>query len=180
MDAADSGEAGDAGDASGACVVATTIVIVVGNLDSTSTPPVLPWDPQNPQDTSNLSTSISVYDSLGAPHTLNAFFANMGTTPEAWTYHVLAWGDEVTPPVFGDSEIITGVLMFDATGALASDTLTWSGPVTFEGATSAIITFDLGDPTADGGTGVSGLTSFAGPAEISSESQNGRNCLLSP
>jgi hypothetical protein len=52
--------------------------------------------------------------------------------------------------------------------------------VRFTGAALSLIKFNFGDPTADGGTGLSGLTSFGAPSELTSQGANGRDCLLSP
>ena len=88
---------------------ATTNVSVTANLDSTATPPTLPWDPQNPGPTSNFTTSIQTYDSLGNPHTLNVYFQDNGGSPSSsWTYHVLANGPEMAPPSPGTTEVATG------------------------------------------------------------------------
>ena len=44
----------------------TENIELVANLDSNETVPVAAWDPQDPSGTSNFSSTITVYDSLGA------------------------------------------------------------------------------------------------------------------
>jgi flagellar hook protein FlgE len=105
-------------------------VTVTANLNSSDTPPTLPWDAQNPSATSNFSTSIQVYDSLGDPHTLSVYFQNTGSG--TWTYHVLGNGSEITGGTPGQNdEIATGSLTFSSTGALESNTVTAGGITQF-------------------------------------------------
>ena len=150
----------------------TSTLDVTANLDSTSTPPTGAWNAQNPSTTSNFSTSMQVYDSLGTAHTVNVYMQNTG--PNAWTYHVLANGSEVQGGTAGqNSEIATGTLTFSSTGALATSTLTTGGTVTFDGAAAQKLAFNFGTPTASGGTGLSGSTQFGSPSNISAQSQDG-------
>jgi len=151
----------------------TTTLAVTANLDSTATPPTAAWDPQNPTTTSNFSTSMQVYDSLGNAHTANVFFQNTGAG--AWTYHVLANGSEVTGGTAGQNdEIATGNLTFNSSGALQSNTVTAGGTVSFTGATpNQPLTFSLGTSIASGGTGLDGITQFGSPSSITAQSQDG-------
>ena len=45
---------------------ATAQATIAANLDSAAVPPALPFDPADPGATSNFSTSVTVFDSLGA------------------------------------------------------------------------------------------------------------------
>src|ERR1019366_3317319 len=90
----------------------TTTMDITANLDSTQTPPAAAWDPQNPAATSNFSTSMQVYDSLGNAHTANVFVRNTGAG--TWDYHVLVNGSEVTGGTAGqNNEVATGTLTFN-------------------------------------------------------------------
>ncbi|MEI8258567.1 MAG: flagellar hook-basal body complex protein, partial [Deltaproteobacteria bacterium] len=53
---------------------ATTGMNVTANLDATSVTPTAPWDPANPGATSNFSTTMTAFDSLGNPHALSTYF----------------------------------------------------------------------------------------------------------
>jgi flagellar hook protein FlgE len=152
---------------------ASTTLSVTANLDSTATPPALPWDPQNPANTSNFSTSLQVYDSLGNPHTMSEYFQNTG--PGTWTYHVLGNGSEITGGTAGQNdEIATGTLTFNSAGALQSNTLTAGGTVSFAGATpNQPLALDFGTPIATGGTGMDGITQFGSPSSVSAQSADG-------
>jgi flagellar hook protein FlgE len=164
----------------------TTTVNITANLNSADTPPpalatqptppVTPpvtWDPQNPGTSSNFSTSMQVYDSLGNAHTVNVYFANQGNG--SWTYHVLAPGSDVAAGTAGqNSEIATGTLTFNSSGALQSNTVTAGGTVSFNGATAnQPLAFNFGSPIAGGGTGLNGVTQYGSPDTISTQSQDG-------
>lgn len=151
----------------------TQNVTVVANLDSTEAIPTLPFDPQDPSGTSNFSTTITVFDSLGAAHSLDTYFVKTG--PNAWSYHTLASGDELTPPQPGlNVEVGAGTLTFNTDGSLNTMTATTPITVDFTGATAGqAITLDFGTGTAGGGTGLDGITQFASAENVSSQMQDG-------
>lgn len=160
---------------------ATENISVTANLDAseaiptTGTPPVAAaFDPQDPANTSNFSTSITVYDSLGTSHSVDVYFAKTGDN--TWDYHALANGDELNPPVAGQNvEVGLGTLAFTTDGAL--NTVTTTTPVTLNfggGATQAQpITLDFGTSIGAGGTGLDGTTQFASPESVSAQTQDG-------
>ncbi len=153
--------------------MATTAIEMTANLDSSATTPTLPWDAQDPANTSNFSSSITVYDSLGNSHSVDVYFRKTGAN--TYDYHALANGDELQPPVPGlNVEIGTGSLAFTTNGALNTVTTTTPISVSYAGATAAqAITLDFGTPIAGGGTGLDGTTQFASPSNISAQSQDG-------
>jgi len=160
---------------------ATEAITVTANLDASDaiptsgTPPVaLAFDAQDPTNTSNFSTSITVYDSLGTSHSVDVYFAKTGDN--TWDYHALADGDELNPPVAGQNvEVGLGTLAFTTDGALNTLTTTTAISLNFGGgATQAQpVTLDFGTPISGGGTGLDGTTQFASPASISAQSQDG-------
>jgi flagellar hook protein FlgE len=153
--------------------VATQTLTITANMDSTQAVPTAAWDPQNPSATSNFSTSMSVYDSLGNAHAVNIYFVK--TAAGAWTYHALAEGGEVTGGTAGQNvDIATGTLTFNTSGALQATATTSGGTVNWVNATPAqALTFDFGTSIAAGGTGLGGTTQFAAPSSISSQGQDG-------
>jgi flagellar hook protein FlgE len=152
---------------------ATTTLTVSANLDSSSVVPTAAWDPQNPAATSNFSTDITAYDSLGDGHQLSIYYSE--TAPNAWTYHVLANGSEITGATPGQNvEIGTGTLAFTTGGALQTVTQTTPIVANFIGATAAqAINVNFGNPTTGGGTGLTGITQFAAPSAVNNQSQDG-------
>ena len=160
----------DVGKASSA-PLATTAVTVRANLQADATVPAAVFDPLNAGTTSNFSTSVSVYDSLGAPHQVDIYFAK--TAAGAWDYHALTDGGGLAGGVAGTpTEVATGALTFDTQGRLA----TQAGTSTFNPAGSIdpqALTFNFGDPTAAAGTGLLGITQFTAPSAASFVNQDG-------
>ena len=152
---------------------ATTKLSITANLDATSTTPAAAWDPTNPATTSNTSTSMTTYDSLGKAHTVDVYFRE--ASPGNWEYHALAKGDDVvggTPGV--NSEIATGTIQFNTNGSMQAVASTGGGTVSFTGATPGQpLTFDFGKSIADGGTGLEGTTQFGSASSIAAQSQDG-------
>jgi flagellar hook protein FlgE len=152
---------------------ATTAINVTANIDSSAKVITAAWDPQDPANTANFSTTMSIYDSLGNAHTADVYFRK--TADNAWDYHVLVPGADLNPPVVGNSEIGSGALTFTTDGALNAETVTTAVSATFGGGATAAqaITVDFGTSIADGGTGLDGTTQFAGPSNVSSQKQDG-------
>jgi flagellar hook protein FlgE len=151
----------------------TSKMEITANLDATATPPALPWDPQSPGSTSNLTTTMTVFDSLGNAHTLDVAFRKTGAG--SWDYHVLAKGSEMAggPPT-GNMEVGSGTLTFDTNGALTNVTTTSGGTMSFAGAApNQPMAFSFGNPTSAGGTGLDGITQYGSPSAIAAQNQDG-------
>ncbi|HRQ58841.1 MAG TPA: flagellar hook protein FlgE [Azoarcus taiwanensis] len=111
-------------------------VAITGNLDSRdSVPGTAPFDPLN-TDSYNSTTSLTVYDSLGNPHTLSLYFVR--TAPEIDR----TW--EVWASLDGDAPDLLGEIEFESDGLYSSSTL---GPFLRDEAAlangAADLTFDL-------------------------------------
>ncbi len=151
----------------------TETIEMVANLDSNEAVPTLAWDPQDPSNTSNFSTTITVYDSLGASHSVDVYFVKTGEN--AYDYHALVSGDEVVPPQPGlNVEVGNGSMTFTTNGALDTVTTATQISADFTGATAGqTIDLDFGSTIAGGGTGLDGLTQFNSPSNVSAQSQDG-------
>jgi flagellar hook protein FlgE len=160
---------------------ATQTMSLTANLDANAgAPATTPWNPQDPSATSNFSTTMSVYDSLGNSHQVSVYFVNDGNN--TWDYHVVANGSEVTSPTSTantNTEIGTGTLSFTPGGALNAVTTTTPIAVTFNGASAQTINVNFGSPivpTAPSttvGTGLNGVTQFGETSQVSAQSQDG-------
>lgn len=151
---------------------ATTQLDISANLDSSEQVPALPWDVLNANSTANYSTSIQVFDSLGAAHDLTVYFAK--TTDNQWDYHVVANGSELASPNPDPVEVGSGSLTFTSDGAL--DSVSQTSPITvdFAQATpSQTIDLKFGSSISDGGSGLDGTTQFSMPSGVSNSSQDG-------
>ncbi len=150
----------------------TTSAALSANLDSNAVVPAA-WDATDPTGTSNFSTSVTVYDSLGAGHELTVYFRNQGAN--AWEWHAMVDGGELVGGTAGTpTEGADGTLTFTSNGELDTETVnasSWS----FVNATGAqAIAFDFGTSiTTDTGTGLDGTTQFASPSTVNEISQDG-------
>jgi len=146
---------------------------VKANLDASATAPQLPWDPQNPAATSNFSTSMKVYDSLGNAHNVDLYYRKTGAN--TWEWHALAAGGEVQGGQPNTNfEFASGSLSYNPSGALQSAQVLNGGAVSFIGAQpNQPFTFNFGTPIASGGTGLDGITQFGSPSNVSAQSQDG-------
>ncbi|MBX3206249.1 MAG: flagellar hook protein FlgE [Labilithrix sp.] len=151
----------------------TASVKATANLDAAASPPTVAWDPQNPGASSNLSTTMTVYDSLGKSHAIDVYFTKTGDG--MWDVHALAKGDDVVGGTPGQNvEFATGQLTFDSAGALQDIQWSPAGQISFNGATpNQAINFDFGTSIAAGGTGLGGTTQFGSASAVSAQSQDG-------
>ncbi len=151
---------------------ATTQVDMALNLDADATVPP-PWDPTDPGGTSNFSTTVTVYDSLGNPRDVTVYFRKSGAN--SWEWRAMVDGGEITGGVAGTPfEGASGTLTFTTDGALDTETVgasSWD----FVGATPGqSIAFDFGTSiTTDGGSGLDATTQFASPSTTNGLSQDG-------
>jgi flagellar hook protein FlgE len=142
------------------------------NLDVRASIPSGAFDINNLGTTTNTTTSLSVYDSLGAAHQVTTYFNK--TSANTWEWHALAAGNEMaagTPGV--PFEGASGTLQFNSDGALQIET-TVSSTWDFKGATPGqAITFDFGTSLDEGGTGLDGTTNFANAFTTNAATQDG-------
>jgi len=153
---------------------ATTTAGIEANLDASQEIDPTPFDILDPGSTSDWSTSVTVYDSLGEPHQLTLFFKKTQDVPSGqWDVHVATAGSDVDPQVAQDyTELGVGTLDFDTAGALTASSLA-SVNVPWYGAAPASITLDFGTPTSAGGTGLDGITSYATASAATAVQQDG-------
>lgn len=147
----------------------TTTITVKANLQADA--PVKTWSAADPAGTSNFSTSMTVYDSLGTAHQVQAFFAK--TAAGQWEWHAMTDGGGVAGGTAGQlTEIASGTLSFDTNGQLQSSTQTASfNPLGAAGPQP--LSFNFGDPTSAGGTGLLGITQFSSPSASTFIGQDG-------
>jgi flagellar hook protein FlgE len=129
---------------------ATSSAQITANLPAAATPPAdAPFSATDPNSYNN-TTSLTVYDSLGAAHTASLYFIN--TAPNAWSVQLTVDGTAVgTPQTLDYSQ--TGALTTPANGQVAFPAYT---PAT--GAQAMNMTFDFSNTTQYGGNfGVSSV-----------------------
>jgi flagellar hook protein FlgE len=167
---------------------ATSTVDIGANLDATAT--ATTFAISNPTGTSQFSTGITVFDSLGTGHDLTVYFTK--TASNAWQYSVVAPSTSVTVDASGlsgtNALIFTGSLTFTTAGALDTETSiqyfdassATPGGIDFTGGAAAdqAIAFDFGTSiTTDSGgatAGLDGTTQFGSVSTLLTLAQNGK------
>ena len=159
----------------------TANITVKANLQSDAAVLATPFDPASPASTSNFSTSMTVYDSIGSAHGVQVFFTKTG--PGAWNWSAMTDSAGLTPPASANplTEIAGGTLTFNTKGQLQAvfqdPAKNAFNPV---GAVQAqALSFNFGDPitpTAPStvvGTGLLGVTQFASQSASTFIGQDG-------
>ena len=122
--------------------------------------------------TSDFSTPVTVYDSLGNSHVLTIDFTKTGTN--AWNYQVSIPGDDVTGGTAGtpyDIPNASGSLTFDSTGKLTSPAAGSPIAISVTGFTDGAADMNVSwDPY---NKGVGRITQFGQPSASSASTQNG-------
>ena len=152
----------------------------------------------DPTGTSNFSTSMTVYDSLGNSHLLTAYFTKVGTN--TWNYNITANSNEIVTANYNAANIDmtlgivrvgAGTLTFGTNGTLdrestalrfddgtaggASGALPGQMQIDFIGATpDQLLTYNFGTSvTTDGGSGLDGTTQFGSQSSVVQQTQDG-------
>lgn len=147
---------------------ATTELEFVANLDANSVPPPVAFSEADPVNTSNFSTSMTVYDPTGVGHTMDVYFVK-GPAAGEWEVHILAHSNELNNPPGGanpSTEVYSGPLQFDGLGNLVVGGSQTSPVIQFSNAASTpdpqTFDFNFGD-----------MTQFGGDSSVSFQTQDG-------
>jgi flagellar hook protein FlgE len=138
---------------------ASTTASMAFNLPAgAAAPTVVPFDPTN-ANSYNESTSMTLYDSLGAAHTASFYFVNTGGSD--WNAYEYIDGTAVnTTPValtYSNSGALTGVV--DAAGGTNPDTISFGAYTPTTGAAAMNVTYNMAASTQYGNTfGVTAIT----------------------
>jgi flagellar hook protein FlgE len=138
--------------------VATTSAAMTLNLDSNS--PMGTYDPTDPNGSSSYSTSVTVYDSLGAPHQATVHFTK--TPANDWEWHATVDGSEVGGTAGTPVEIANGTMAFDANGNMVTQQTLASSASFTNAAANQAIAFDFTGTTQNSGSSVISATNVDG------------------
>ncbi len=157
----------------------TLNVSLTSNLDSRETIPAA-FDVNNPDSTSNYSSSLTVYDSLGNGHVIELYFRKsaVAATGNTWEWFSVVNGNDSASAA---TEIqAQGTLGFDNSGRLDTESAVAyplaSGGFDFNGlaAPGQAIDFDFGTSiTTDGGSGLDGATQYGNDSSTAFQDQDG-------
>lgn len=151
----------------------TENVDIAMNLDIRADVLEIPFDPAKPNDTSNYSTGITVYDSAGNAHNLTMYFNK--TADNTWTWRAMGKGEEMVGGEKGKAmEGASGTLQFTIDGKLQSQTINNNAFSFTKGAQpDQAIAFKFGDDILGGGTGLKGSTQYGSNSDIYKHTQDG-------
>jgi flagellar hook protein FlgE len=86
-----------------------TLDVTLGaNLDAAA--PAMTWDPMNPETSSVLKSSLSIFDAIGRAYAVDVFWTRVA--PSEWAFHAMT----------RTGEVAWGALTFDANGRLVATT----------------------------------------------------------
>jgi len=133
--------------------VATTQIALRANLAAATPVSEASWNALAPN--ADFSLPLQANDDQGAP--IDFQLALLRVSADAWDYHVLSSGQEPY------QEVASGTLSFNPNGSLGSVA---TGRVlrfpNHDGRVGAAIELDFGAPTANGGSGLDGVTLLPG------------------
>jgi flagellar hook protein FlgE len=124
----------------------------------------------------NESTTIRVYDNLGAAHDVTMYFVKVDNAGAvSWNVHHVITDPDDSSKLIDASAASPQVLTFGTDGSLTDDNSGTAIDFDLGGASDQSITFDFGTGTgeANPGTGFDGTTQFAAPFSVTSLSQDG-------
>ncbi len=157
-----------------------------GNTISSDNTSATGFDPTDPVTTSDFSTSVTSFDSLGNSHLITIYFRKTsesspinsvptGQTGNRWDWYAVVPKSDASTPAHTDSYVAGhGSLEFDTAGRLqkASQGLNgfdFSGGVT----QGQQINFGFGTSITLGGSGLDGTTQFGTPNSVLFQNQDG-------
>ncbi|MDD4879948.1 MAG: flagellar hook protein FlgE [Gallionellaceae bacterium] len=141
---------------------ATSKISMVLSLDASATAPTTtPFDP-NVAATYNFTTSTTIYDSLGASHTMQMYYVRDSTNPLQWKAYAYLDGttDQIDLDGAGTNDYHT--LTFTSSGQLASGATISGVSHPLAPAANLSLNYDF-----------TGVTQFAGDSGLISVSQDG-------
>ena len=140
----------------------TEEIDMVLNLDSAEG--VLTFDLTDPGATSNYSTALTIYDTLGQSHTITVYFTK--TAPQAWEWNATIDGSDVNGGTPGTAQLFgTGDIAFTTDGLLST-----AMPMDFY---TGAITFANGIAATDIDVDFSSTTQYGSPSVIQILTQDG-------
>jgi flagellar hook protein FlgE len=143
---------------------ATTRAGITANLDSGAQAIAGGFSAADPTGTSNFSTGMTVYDSLGQAHTVTAYFTK--TADNQWSWNVLAAPQELTAPTNPPTPVASGTLTFGTDGNISNAAQT-TNSFNFTGAAQNQ------QIAVDFGAGLTGTTQFARASTVNQQTQDG-------
>jgi flagellar hook protein FlgE len=153
----------------------TTTAEVILNLDSSAA--TLAWAIANPNGTSNFSSPVTIYDSLGQAHVVQVYFTNISTVanPRRWEWHAVIANSDTSAggagySLFGQGVTVgTTLLEFNTSGVLTSPAAT----IPFHDQAANAITYANGVAATNSTIDFRGTTQYGSVSAVQRIDQNG-------
>lgn len=141
------------------------------NLDSRA--PIKQFDPNQPEETSNFSHSLTVYDNVGTARLVTLYYNK--TANNNWDYRVLVDGKDAAGGQAGTMvEMASGKLLFNDKGVLQEEQENTNSFNFNQGAApNQKIKFSWGDSIAEGGDGLDATTQYGSDSAVGRHTQDG-------
>jgi len=160
----------------------TTTAQMVLNLNSSATPPANGFEIADPTGTSNYTTPITIYDSLGQAHTIQVYFTNVSNTgtngANTWEWDAVISSSDVSlvggkKPTGDYVEFGSGQLVFNPDGSLQSPTTAVTLRDQDIDKNAVTITYANGVDSTDSTIDFTGTSQYGSVSAIQSVNQNG-------
>lgn len=141
------------------------------NLDSRAE--VRQFDPNDPENTSNFSHSVTVYDNVGTARLVTVYYNK--NADNNWTYRAMVDGADANGGEAGKmTEMASGTLVFSDKGVLQEE-VEGNNAFNFNkgAAQGQKIKFSWGESIAEGGTGLDATTQYGSDSAIARTTQDG-------
>ena len=150
---------------------ATTLVDINMNLDVRA--PVKEFDINDPDNTSNYSSSLTVHDNIGTPRLVTMYYNKLENGK--WEYHAVVEGKDAADGEVGKLyEMASGKMSFNKDGILEEEIEDKNSFNFADGARPDLkIKFSFGESLKEGGDGSKGSTNFGSPSTTSRHTQDG-------
>lgn len=150
---------------------ATTGVEIDMNLDVRA--PVKQFDVNDPDNTSNYSTSLTIHDSVGTPRLITMYYNKLENG--SWEYHATVDGKDAKDGEAGKIyEMASGKLNFNEDGILEEEVEDKNSFNFADGATpEQKIKFSFGETLKEGGDGSKASTNFGAASTTARHTQDG-------
>jgi flagellar hook protein FlgE len=152
----------------------TANITLKANLQADAPDPG-PFDPALPAQTSNFSTTVTLYDSLGKAYQAPVYFRHDESgLPGVWEWNVVMDGANVQGGTAGTPEVIaSNTITFDSDGRFVDQGTQYSNFNPLNATAPQQLDFNFGDPISAGGTGLGGVTQFASASATTFVGQDG-------
>lgn len=154
-------------------IPATSTAEIKMNMNLDSRAEVKEFNPEDPENTSNFSHSLTVYDNVGTERIVTLYYNK--TADNNWSYRAMVDGKDTEGGTPGVSvQMASGNLVFNNKGVLQEEQ---PGDSSFNfnkgAAPDQKIKFDWGNSITEGGDGVGATTQYGSKSVIARHSQDG-------